>query len=63
MSNDRFAYMREQDYELRFILIRKINVKDILEIKYLMLTLMQIKLYLQNRGVEPSQVLIINVNV
>jgi hypothetical protein len=63
MSNDRFAYMREQDYELRFILIRKINVKDILEIKYLMLTLMQIKLYLQNRGVEPSQVIIINVNV
>jgi hypothetical protein len=55
--------MREQDYELRFILIRKINVKDILEIKYLMLTLMQIKLYLQNRGVEPSQVIIINVNV
>jgi hypothetical protein len=33
--------MNIKDYKLRFILIRKTNVKDILEIKYPMLTLMQ----------------------
>jgi hypothetical protein len=39
--------MNIKDYNLRFILISKTNVKDILETKYLMLTLMQITFYLQ----------------
>jgi hypothetical protein len=39
--------MRGQDYKLRFFLINKTNVKDILEIKYPMLALAQIKLYLK----------------
>jgi hypothetical protein len=52
--------MRGQDYKLRFILINQTNVKDILEIKYPMLTVMQIKLYLQNWGIQHSQVLFIN---
>jgi hypothetical protein len=34
-----------KDYKFRSILINKTDVKDILEIKYPMLTLMQIKLY------------------
>jgi hypothetical protein len=42
--------MNMKDYKLRFILINKTNVKDILEIKYPMLTLIQIKLYLKKRG-------------
>ena len=28
-SNEWFAYVREQDYKLKFILISKTNVKDI----------------------------------
>jgi hypothetical protein len=36
----------------RFILINKINIKDISEIKYPMLELKQIKLYLQTRCKE-----------
>jgi hypothetical protein len=39
--------MRGQDYKLRFIVINKTNVKDISEIKYPMLTLIQIKFYLK----------------
>jgi hypothetical protein len=40
--------MNMKDYKLRSILINnKINVKDILEIKYPMLALAQIKLYLK----------------
>jgi hypothetical protein len=39
--------MNIKDYNLRFILISKTNVKDILETKYPMLTLMQITFYLQ----------------
>jgi hypothetical protein len=46
-SNERFAFMNKKDYRLRFNLISKTNVKDILEIKYPMLTLIQIKLYLK----------------
>jgi hypothetical protein len=36
----------------RFILINKTNIKDISEIKYPLLELKQIKLYLQNRCKE-----------
>jgi hypothetical protein len=43
--------MREQDYKLRFILINKTNVKDIAKIKYPMLTLMQIELFICKTGV------------
>jgi hypothetical protein len=40
--------MNMKDYKLRFILINnKTNVKDILEIKYPMLELVQIKFYLK----------------
>jgi hypothetical protein len=40
--------MNMKDYKLRSILINnRTNVKDILEIKYPMLTLVQIKLYLK----------------
>jgi hypothetical protein len=39
--------MNMKDYKLRSILINKTNVKDILEIKYHMLALAQIKLYLK----------------
>jgi hypothetical protein len=48
-------------YKLRSILIiNKTNVKDILEIKYPMLPLAQIKPYLQDRGIKSSEVLFIN---
>jgi hypothetical protein len=46
-----------KDYKLRFILISKTNIKDILEIKYPMLVL------IQNRRKELSQILFINVHV
>jgi hypothetical protein len=36
----------------RFILINKTNIKDISEIKYPMLALMQITSYLQNQSKE-----------
>jgi hypothetical protein len=40
--------MNMKDYKLRSILINnKTNIKDILEIKYSMLALAQIKLYLK----------------
>jgi hypothetical protein len=39
--NERFAYTREQGYELGSFLINKTNIKDISEIKYPMLTLTQ----------------------
>jgi hypothetical protein len=39
--------MNKKDYYLRFILINKTNVKDVLEIKYPMLKLIHIKLYLK----------------
>jgi hypothetical protein len=41
-SNEQFAYMNTKAYKLRFILISKTNVKDILEIKYPMYKLHQL---------------------
>jgi hypothetical protein len=54
-----------KDYKLRSILINnKTNVKEILEIKYPMLALAQIKLYLEKLVCkEPSQILFIIVHV
>jgi hypothetical protein len=47
MPNERLAFMNMRDYKIRFILINKTNVKDISEIKYPMLALAQVKLYLK----------------
>jgi hypothetical protein len=40
--------MNVKDYKLRFVVINKSYVKDTLETKYPMLTLVQITFYLQN---------------
>jgi hypothetical protein len=48
MSNGQFAFMNVKDFKLMFILINKTNIKDISQIKYPMLTLMQIKVFFLN---------------
>jgi hypothetical protein len=40
--------MNVKDFKLMFILINKTNIKDISQIKYPMLTLMQIKVFFLN---------------
>jgi predicted class III extradiol MEMO1 family dioxygenase len=60
-SNERFAFMREHNYELRFILINKTGVKDIKEIPWVKIKASQTSF--AKTMSRTSQVLFINVYV